>query len=207
MSKTDLSMKDLFDVEDGKAPDSPGASLEKTKEAAAFKEELAKESKLIQWNVVRDVLFDKTVEMLDISLLTFFSSAWKKCREILEFADPEKYPPNETELVSLAEHTIKVEHHPYLQVTNRGVALANVRFTFTLAAELTLQGVILKIQNGKIKAIQGGAVKGSGELLLENQSIFKKEFKPYGLLGSIDLGDGISLRDAPEARAAISAGN
>jgi ABC-type transport system involved in cytochrome bd biosynthesis fused ATPase/permease subunit len=207
MSERNLSMKDMFEVEKRKTPDSRNAALEKTREAATLKEELAKKSKLIQWSVVRDVLFDKTVEMLDIPLLTFLQPAWKKYREIMDFADTEKYPPNETELVSLAEHTITVKHQPYLQVTYRGVEIPNVKLTFTLKADLTLQGVILKIKNGKIIAINGGAVTGSGELLLEDQSIFKQPFGSYELLGSIDLGDGIPLRGTPDSHAATASGN
>jgi hypothetical protein len=198
---------DLFEAENGKTLFLRNTALEQTKEAAELKEELSRKSKLIQWSVVRDILFDKTVKMLDIPLLTFLLPAWQKYREIMEFADAEKYPPNETEVVSLAEHTIKVLHHPYLQVTYRGMVLTNARFTFTLEAELALKGVILRIQDGKIISIQAGAVKGSGELLLEEQSIIKKDFGSYELPGSIDLGDGISLRNTPKIDAAIAPGN
>jgi hypothetical protein len=207
MSKTNLNMMDLFEAENGKTLFLRNTALEQTKEAAELKEELSRKSKLIQWSVVRDILFDKTVKMLDIPLLTFLLPAWQKYREIMEFADAEKYPPNETEVVSLAEHTIKVLHHPYLQVTYRGMVLTNARFTFTLEAELALKGVILRIQDGKIISIQAGAVKGSGELLLEEQSIIKKDFGSYELPGSIDLGDGISLRNTPKIDAAIAPGN
>jgi hypothetical protein len=200
-------MMDLFEAENGKTLFLRNTALEQTKEAAELKEELSRKSKLIQWSVVRDILFDKTVKMLDIPLLTFLLPAWQKYREIMEFADAEKYPPNETEVVSLAEHTIKVLHHPYLQVTYRGMVLTNARFTFTLEAELALKGVILRIQDGKIISIQAGAVKGSGELLLEEQSIIKKDFGSYELPGSIDLGDGISLRNTPKIDAAIAPGN
>ena len=88
---------------------------------------------------------------------------------------------------------MKVEHHPYLQVIFRGVEIPKAKLEFTLTGELTLQAVILKIQNGKIKGIQGGAVKWSGELLLENQSVLKKESKSYDLVGKVELGDGIPL--------------
>ena len=59
---------------------------------------------------------------------------------------------------------MKIEHHPYLQVTYRGIEIPKARLEFMLTGELTLQGVILRIQNGKIKAIQGGSVKWNGEL-------------------------------------------
>ena len=141
----------------------------------------------------QDVLVEKTLEAVDIPVLTFLLPAWKKYREIVEFMDLEKHPANEVNLVSLAQHRVKVEHHPYLQVTYRGVEIPKAKLEFALTGDLTLEGVILKIQNGKIKAIQGGAMKWSGELLLENRSVLKKESKSYALTGKVDLGEGIPL--------------
>jgi hypothetical protein len=205
MSQANLTMKDMFEVQNAKdATQAMGATkqqeLETSTVLAVLKEEVAKKSKLIRWSVVQDVLFDKMVEALDIPLVTFLSPAWKKYREILEFADTEKHPPNEVNLVSLAEHTVKVEHHPYLQVTYRGIEIPKANLEFTLRGDLTLQAVILRIQKGKIKAIQGGAVKWSGELLLENRSVLKKESKSYDLTGDFELGEGISLRDTSDHR-------
>jgi len=202
MSKKNLTMQDLLEAQEDGSLEPKGDSLEKMKSVAKLKEELAKKSKLIQWQVVRDVLVDKTVEMLDIPLLNFLLPAWKKYREITEFADPENYPPNETELVSLSEHTVAVEHRPYLQVTYRQLPVTKIEFT--LEAELTLQEVVLQIRNGKIMAIHAGSVKGKGELLLEQQSLVKKDFGPYQLPGSIDLGDGVSLKDFPEVHVAAA---
>jgi len=191
-------MKDMFEVQNAKdATQAMGAAkrqeLEASQAATALKEEVAKKSKLIRWSAVQDVLFEKTVEALDIPVLTFLLPAWKKYREIVEFADTEKHPANEVNLVSLADHTVKVEHHPYLQVTYRGIEIPKAKLEFTLMGDLTLEGVILKIQNGKIKAIQGGAVKWGGELLLENRSVLKKESRSYDLTGSLELGEGIPL--------------
>jgi len=198
MSEANLTMKDMFEVQNAKdATQSMSAAkqqeLETSQAAAVLKEEIAKKSRLIQWSAVEDVLFERTVEALDIPVLTFLMPAWKKYREILEFADVEKHPASEVNLVSLAEHTVKVEHHPYLQVTYRGVEIPKAKLEFTLVGDLTLQGVILKIHNGKIKAIQGGAIKWSGELLLENKSVLKKESKSYALTGNFELGEGMPI--------------
>jgi len=167
--------------------------LETSQAAAALKKEVTNKSKLIRWSAVQDVLLEKTVEALDIPVLTFLLPAWKKYREIMEFADLEKHPGSEVNLVSLAEHMVKVEHHPYLQVTYRGIEIPKAKLEFTLAGDLTLEAVVLRIQNGKLKAIQGGAVKWSGELLLENKSVLKKESKSYALTGKVELGEGIPL--------------
>jgi hypothetical protein len=125
MSKTELNMKDLFGMERGQGEVVQGDKFEKAKSAAELKENLAKKSKLIRWDAVKDVLAEKTVEMLDIPMVKVLFPAWKKYREIMEFADPEKHPPAETSLVYLAEHTVKTEHHPYLQVSYRGFQFPN----------------------------------------------------------------------------------
>jgi len=198
MSQANLTMKDMFEVQNAKDETqalgvAKQQELETSQAATALKEEVAKKSKLIRWSAVQDVLFEKTVEALDIPVLTFLLPAWKKYREILEFADMEKHPENEVNLVSLAEHTVKVEHHPYLQVTYRGIEIPKAKLEFTVAGDLTLQAVVLRIQHGNIKAIQGGAVKWTGELRLENQCVLKKESKSYDLTGKVELGDGIPL--------------
>ncbi|PYR97158.1 MAG: hypothetical protein DMG16_25615 [Acidobacteria bacterium] len=196
MSQANLTMKDLFEVQSAKdVTEGMGTAqeLEASQGATALKEEVAKKSRLIQWSAVQDVLVEKTLEAVDIPVLTFLLPAWKKYRDIVEFVDLEKHPANEVNLVSLAQHRVKVEHHPYLQVTYRGVEIPKAKLEFALTGDLTLEGVILKIQNGKIKAIQGGAMKWSGELLLENRSVLKKESKSYALTGKVDLGEGIPL--------------
>ena len=54
--------------------------------------------------------------------------------------------------VSLAEHTVKVEHHPYLEVTYRSIEIPDAKLEFTLTRDLMLEAVILLIQNGNINA-------------------------------------------------------
>jgi hypothetical protein len=198
MSEANLKMKALFEVGDSKDPsqemnEATRTEFEASKAVAALKEKVRKKSSLIRWSVVEDILVERTVAVLDIPVLTFLLPAWKKCREIHEFADLKKHPAEEINLVSLAEHTVKVGHSSSLQVTYRGVDIPEAKLEFALAGDLTLEGVVLKIQNGKIKAIEGGQVKWSGELLLENQSVFKNESKPYTLTGSVELQEGMAI--------------
>src|SRR6267154_842054 len=194
MSKTELNMKDLFGMERGKGAVVEREKFDNAKSATELKDKLAKKSKLIRWDAVKDVMAEKTVEMFDIPLVKVLFPAWKKYREIMEFADPEKHPPRETSLISLAEHTVKTDHHPYLQVSYRGFQFP--KLDFTLSAELTLQGIVLRIQDGKIKEIKEGTVKGKGSLLLEKELVIERPFGSYDLPGSFDLGDGIPLQDS-----------
>jgi hypothetical protein len=204
MSETDLNMKDLFGLsrEKGTIDQMDKDKLSNGKSAAELKEKIAEKSKLIRWDAVKDVLANKAVESLDIPVVKLLFPAWKKYQEIMEFADQEKHPPDETCLVSLAEHTVKTDHHPYLRVSYRGFEFP--RLEFTLSAELTLQGIVLRIQDGKVKEIKEGTIKGKGSLLLEKELIMERPFGSCDLPGRIDLGDGFSLRD-PDAEQAATA--
>jgi len=192
MSKSDLNMKDLFGVERGDSTIIQRGKFDGAKSMAELKVNLAKKSKLIQWDSVEDVLAEKIVEMLDIPLVKALFPAWKKYREIMDFSDPEKHPQNETSLVSLAEHTVKTDYHPCLQISYRGFEFPKIEFTLT--AELTLQGIVLRIQDGKIKEIKEGTITGKGSLLLDKEAVIERSFGSYDLPGSVDLGDGIPLR-------------
>jgi len=204
MSGTDLNMKDLFGVDRKSDAAIRKDKFENTKTAAKLKEDLAKKSKLIRWDAVADVLAEKAVEALDIPVMKLLLPAWRKYREIMEYGDPEKHPPDETSLVSLADHTVKTGYEEDLQVSYLGVELSKLKFT--LDAELTLQGIVLRIRDGKIKEIKAGTVNGKGTLLLEKETVVEKPFGSYNLPGSVDLGDGISLRDPGAEHASTAAG-
>jgi hypothetical protein len=203
MSKAELSMKDLFGIPSESGAVVQSGKFDNARSTTELKEALAKKSKLIQWGAVKDVLAEKTVEMLDIPVVKVLFPVWRKYQEIMEYADTEKHPLGETSLVSLAEHTVTTEHHPYLQVSYRGFQFPRIEFTLT--AELTLRGIVLRIQDGKIKEIKDGTLTGKGSLLLEKQSLIEKPFGSYDLPGRFDLGDGIPLRDSEAKRVSTAA--
>jgi hypothetical protein len=193
MSENDLTLLNLFELEPGKGAGAIGEKVANAKKSGELKQALEKKSSLIRWDAVKDVLAEKTVEALDIPAVTFLFPAWKKYEEIMEFGDPNKHPPKDTYLVALAEHTMKSDHHPYLQVSYKGYQFPKIEFTLSL--ELTVQGIVMRIHDGKIKEIKEGTLKGKGKLLLENEVIIDKAIGSVDLPTKIDLGDGIPLRD------------
>ena len=202
MRDHDVNVKDLlFDSNADVAP-TTREKMEKEPAGIDLRAELAKKSRLIKWDVVADVLLDRAVEMSDIPLAKILLPAWKKYREIEKFADPQSYPPEDTELVSLVEHTVQSEHKSSLEILFKGVQVKVIDFTVT--TELTLEGVVLQIRGGRVMAIEAGSVKGKASLAMETKIVLEKPFGPLSLPGKIDLGDGVPLR-AKEAGLASSA--
>ena len=56
-----------------------------------------------------------------------------------------------------------------------------------------LEGIILKIQEGKIKEITTGTCKGKGTVECENILILERKTRPFCLPGSVSLGEGIPI--------------
>src|SRR6266568_2006812 len=107
MTGTNPTVRELLFETDPNAVAETRAKMEKQPTTADLKAEVAKKSKLIKWDVVTDVLMDRVVEMSDIPLAEILLPAWKKYHEIEKFGDPQAYPPEDTELVSLFDHTVK----------------------------------------------------------------------------------------------------
>ncbi len=128
--------------------------------------------------------------MIDIPLLGVLVSGWKKYRQVKDSEDGE---------VSLADHTFKSEHHPYLEILVKGVPVE--KLNFTVVVELILEEFVLTIQKRKIISVQTGRMKGQGSIALENSVIVEKEFGTIQLPGRILLGEGIPLDSSPGPQA------
>ena len=204
MNETDMTLRRLFSLPGNTLPAAARTTVQANHLIPALKEALAKQSRMIKWDAVSDIIAEKTVEMLDVPVLHILVSAWQKYREVEEFGDPEKYPPADTQLVPLAEHTVKSEHRPYLEVLFKGVPVSTIEFTLTVL--FTLEGFVLQIQGGRIKAIRTGALKGHGSLALESSVVMEKNFGTIQLPGTLNLGEGIPLRpsDMPRTSAATA---
>ncbi len=62
-----------------------------------------------------------------------------------------------------------------------------------MSADLELKGLILKIESGRITAIESGSCEGSGEIKYKHLTLLKPQFKPLELPGRVNLGAGIPL--------------
>jgi hypothetical protein len=202
MSEAKVTLRELFGESSKGLPQDARSAVQSNHFVVAIKSALANESKAIRWDVILDALVEKILEMLDIPILEIIVPAWKKYREIEKFADTEKYPPGDTQLVSLVEHTLKSEHRPYVEILFKGVAVGRIEFTLTV--EFKLEGFVLRIQEGRIKAIDTGSLQGRGTLALDSTIMIERDFGTVRLPGKIGLGDGIELRasDNPRVTAA-----
>lgn len=154
-------------------------------------ETIRKELGSVNLLTLKRALLDKVASMLDEPLIGVLAGAWGKYSEILKYSDRKAYPPDDTFLVSLAEHTISVEYRPCIQVFINNVRRGSFEFVVTLG--IMVMAFQLEIQDARIRRVRTGTLKGIGEVALEGERIYRKEFQPIDLPGVIDLGEGIAI--------------
>lgn len=145
-----------------------------------------------QWPAIISGIIDKARELFDVDVVPVIVSTWSKYRELTKYADPKKYPPTECNLVPLAKHTLTVTYHPYLEVLFNGQPFARIVFDVTLSLEL--EGFVLAIQNGRIMKVQTGSGQGKGKIAIKDHALMEKALTKMAFAGTLDLGEGISLR-------------
>lgn len=151
----------------------------------AIKEKITREHRQLGWSPVSDLIVEKAGNLLEIDLKDILVGAWKKSEEVLECMNSEDTPPDETRTVALAEHVIRSNHSPRLEVLLNGKPIGEILFHLQLA--LKLEGFLLIIQGGRIREIRSGVCQGSGLFKCEDIVLLEKKTGPVRLPGTLTL--------------------
>lgn len=189
MNNLEITLNQFFSLKE--LSQSRLSTIESSEKMSLLKEKVSKEIKEIRWPVTFNEIIRKVEDLLNISIPDIMVAAWNKYRMLLKYTDRGEYSSNETFLVPLAEHTIKSEHKPYIEILINDKSVGKIDFNINIS--LTLKGIILKIRDGKIQEIQTGSCKGKGTIKCENFVILEKETESISLPGSINLGEGIPI--------------
>lgn len=179
----------FFEQKPGTIPDS-AATLEQAGLMATIKGRVARIPGL-SWPLVAREVGAKVNEALDVNLAGIIFSAWKKYQRLQEYRDPAKHPPDETILVPLAEHTIESVHRPHVDIMVNEASIG--RFEFEIRLALRLEGVILTVRGGKIRAIGAGRCRAEGSLKCAGVTVVERQTGNFELPSAIDLGDGVDI--------------
>ena len=123
--------------------------------------------------------------LFQMSPLEILTGAWKKYELVAKALDESKRNPQDLIFRSLAKHTAKSIHHPYLEVLIENRSFGKLEFELTAVFEV--EGLTLKIQNGEITEIMTGSCQGSMYLAFEGESLMEVRTQHIALRGSIPL--------------------
>ena len=190
MSESSVTLSRVFSLQGDKTPASEAKNIPAGK-LDLLRERIIKEVEGIKWSAALPELTEKIGELFNIEVPDILLAAWKKIDALKKYLDSSQYAPEETIYAELAEHTITGELHPYLEIQVKNIPVKKIEFTVNLS--LALKGIVLKIQNGRIKEIKTGTCEVKGRIEYQDLVIAEKALEPIQLPGSIDLGEGVAV--------------
>jgi hypothetical protein len=170
------------------------SSIESVETLSSLKKKITAEAKQIRWSIALGDIMKKVKELLDIDVGEIIVGVWKKRDELKKYADTSKYPPGETYLITLLEHTVTSKHRPGIEVLINGTKVKTIWFDIEFA--LTLESAVLEIDGGSIIGVSTGKCKGMGAIRCEGVALVQKQTQPFHLPGSLTFDPGIPIDSA-----------
>ena len=105
----------------------------------------------------------------DVPISKILVEAWLSAMQFRSYADPKIHPPGEPSVATLAKHSVKSPHKISLDLLVAGQAAKSI--VLDLIVLFDLEGVHLRILDGRIRAISLGAMKVSASLKLAGKEV------------------------------------
>ncbi len=158
----------------------------------------------LSWSHASKEIDAKIDKLLSQPIDGLLVSAWGKYKELQKYADAEKFPPGKTVLTTLVKHKVEASMKPSVVIQVAGIDVASLELPIVLVLEM--EGAVLKIEGGKILALQAGSLQGVGTLKfrlnmlrpkLPSQDLFpplEKKTPKFEIPAAIPFGEGILIR-------------
>jgi len=145
----------------------------------------------VAWSLVKSEAGSRLKDALGADALEVIASAWSKARELKKYADPAKYPPDQSVVVHLGEHRVACKLHPQVEVRFNDVPIRTVKFTLELVAKF--KSAALTIRGGAIRAVAPGACSAQAVLKYGSVRLKEEQTPEVRFPGSLDLGEGLRI--------------
>ena len=139
-----------------------------------------------------EMVIEKITELLEsIDLVPdIIVKAWEKAVDLAEYFDLEQFQGGESFVIPMVNHEIESAYEPSIKPKFKGKTLKKIGCGFGINAEL--EGVMIEVEECKLKRIKIGHLTISGTLNIAGQSLGELPTREIEL-GWISLGNGIPL--------------
>ncbi len=145
----------------------------------------------LTWSAAVQRIAPEVKNLPPIDVPAIAAAAWNQCRTFQAYADPAKYPPEDTIPVPLLKHTITSKHRPSIDVLLNEKQLWKITFELDLSFTLTASVAIRAAKIVEIRPLDECQAEGS--LTWEGVLLAQRETKPLELGPVISLNDGIPI--------------
>ncbi|MEY2978720.1 MAG: beta strand repeat-containing protein [Prochlorotrichaceae cyanobacterium] len=120
------------------------------------------------------------------------SAAWGKSLELMEYRDLlEDAAPGESVMIPLVNHEVLSEQAPSIDLKFKETLVGQFEIVITFGS--VLEGVMLAIEDRKIKRLQVGSATATGGIEFSGLPLFEVPEKSLDWNKVIDLGEGIAI--------------
>ncbi len=158
-------------------------------ETTSMKDRVLKGVRGLQWKTVEGEVRRKAGELLNIDVVGLIAGAWREGKIMKHLEEANQSKDGATH-IPLQEHTIESELEPYIEIQFGSLSK---KIVLNVKMEIKLSGLVLKIEDSKIKAIEAGSVTGTGDINIKRIRLLRRGFGPIELPAKVNLGNGISL--------------
>jgi hypothetical protein len=194
MSNSAVTLDKFFAVGEKDLEERLAEALEGDHDLASVKDRLLSEALDLGWSqyLARGVTRDLS-PLLKVDMEDILVNAWNKGNLLNKYLDEKKYPPGQVNYITLSEHKISSQHHPYVQILVNGHPIPGGRIEFNLTISLALKETVLMISDGKIKEIMPCKCQLEGTLKYRDFLLFEQKSREIAL-PSMKLGEGRQIR-------------
>ena len=197
MTRDTATLTDFFDLENPQVRKDGLTAFEGTTALHGVKTLLTAAPALLQKHVA-DSVADALKAALDMRIVDILATAWNTRRELRQYLDRAKYPPDQIADHALGRHDIRATHKPRLQIMLDNSPLGP-EIEFDIAIALNLEAAVLRIQDARIMFARLGKVFGTGTIKCEGATLFSRPTKAVTLPFTLSFGPGLAIGKAEPA--------
>jgi hypothetical protein len=191
MGMSDTTLREFFGISVKGFWDDILAQLQSGGSLSELKNKIIDQAAPAHWPNLVSGLGEQMIELFDVDIGWLLVSAWSKYGELKEYANPKKHRPDESILVPLGKHTLKLAYSPYLEILFNDRPVGKLALDTTLAFDV--EGFVLTIQDGKIMKARTGTCQGSGKIEYKGHTLVKRDLAKFALPGTFEFKEGIKL--------------
>jgi hypothetical protein len=191
MTPTDLTLLQFFEFDDPKVRKDGLNALYSTAVMRAVQALLSTAPTLLQNQVAQSVT-EALKNALSVRLADVLAAAWNTRRDLRQYIDRTKFPPDEIVDHALGQHEIHSTHRPRLQIM-LDQSPVGAEFEFDVIVKLKIDAAILRIQDARIMHATLGKVSGGGAIKCEEVTLFSRASKPVALPATLSFGSGLMI--------------
>ena len=117
---------------------------------------------------------------------TVLVDGWLKVNELRAYADPARHPPGEASDVALVKHSVTSPHTVAVDLLVDGASVAPT-IELDVEIELEIEGAILHVLDGKIRAITLASVAASARIEYDGRKLAEVPLHPIEIAHDIAL--------------------